>query len=276
MELPESEQEFDLDGRQMKIVNEGGRTQLFVDGASVEIPEGKDAALAQGLPIYAQGGKAYYADLEEYQVKGAKDGREIMGYWPVIRVSGEADDASAQGLENFFDSMDAEGQPDGSVIVWASGYADAPLDAGELKISCGAKIYLDGAEIALDGLELSLPKNEEERKVTFAPVGDGKGERFEILSGSITFTKVRGYFTLDYKYQQAESGEEMGITFYMYDADGKRITLGGGSCSEQDGVYHEVGEMQSFAEIPETIWLEAKVIGESATLGRVECRLTEQ
>ena len=31
--------------------------------------------------------------------------------------------------------------------------------------------------------------------------------------------------------------------------------------------------MQSFAVVPETIWLEAKVIGEDKTLGRLECRL---
>ena len=35
-------------------------------------------------------------------------------------------------------------------------------------------------------------------------------------------------------------------------------------------------EMQSFAEVPETIYLEAKVIGEDRTLGRVECRLIEE
>ena len=83
---------------------------------------------------------------------------------------------------------------------------------------------------------------------------------------------------LDYSYKQAENGEEMGIDFRIYDADGKRITTGSGSSApDADGsTYHLVCEMQSFAEVPDSIWLEAKVIGEDKTLGRVECRLIEE
>ena len=68
----------------------------------------------------------------------------------------------------------------------------------------------------------------------------------------------------------------MGIDFRLYDGDGNRITTGAGNCTEVDGIWHWNMEMQSFAEIPETIWLEAKVIGEDKTLGRVECRLIEE
>ena len=68
----------------------------------------------------------------------------------------------------------------------------------------------------------------------------------------------------------------MGITFKIYDAEGNQIAMGSGQTIEltaEDGstYYHEIEEIQSFEEIPEKFWLEAKVIGEDETLGRVEC-----
>ena len=277
LELAAGEQEFEMDGRSIRIVN-GEDVWLLVDGAEVGIPASAAEALAQNLPIYTADGRVYYADMEEYRVLGSRDGREILGYWPLIRVEGESEDAEALGLESFFDTLDAETQADGSVIVWASGYAEEPLGLDALTISCGAKVYPDGQTIEMDALTLKLPRSEAERRVRIEPVGDGAGERFKILSGSIAFTKVRGYMQLDYSYKQAENGEEMGIDFRIYDAEGRRITTGsGGSAPDADGsTFHLVCEMQSFAEVPETIWLEAKVIGEDKTLGRVECRLVEE
>ena len=277
VELAAGEQEFEMDGRSIRIVN-GEDVRLLVDGAEVEIPASAEEALAQNLPIYTADGRIYYADMEEYRVLGSRDGREILGYWPLIRVEGETEDAEALGLESFFDTLDAETQADGSVIVWASGYAEEPLDVNALTISCGVKVYPGDETIELDALTLTLPRSEAERRVRIEPMGDGTGERFKILSGSIAFTKVRGYMQLDYSYKQAENGEEMGIDFRIYDADGKRITTGSGSSApDADGsTYHLVCEMQSFAEVPDSIWLEAKVIGEDKTLGRVECRLIEE
>lgn len=278
VELAKGEQEFEQDGRLIRIVNSGEDVQLLVDGVEAAIPASAEEALAQNLPIYITDGKVCYADLEEYRVLGGRDGREILDYWPLIRVEGESQDAEALGMENFFDTLDAEYQADGSVIVWASGYAEEPLDVDALTISCGAKVYPDEQAVELDALTLSLPRSEEERRVRIEPVGDGAGERFKILSGSIALTKVRGYMQLDYSYKQAETGEEMGIDFRIYDADGERITTGSGGCTpDADGnTFHQVCEMQSFAVVPETIWLEAKVIGEDKTLGRVECRLIEE
>ena len=277
VELAKGEQEFEVDGKMIRIVN-GKDVRLLVDGAEAAIPASAEEALAQNLPIYTMDGKVYYADMEEYRVLGSRDGREILYYWPLVRVEGESEDAEALGLENFFDTMDAESQADGSVIVWASGYAGEALDLDALTISCGAKVYPGDQTVEMDALTLNLPRSEEERRVRIEPVGDGTGERFKLLSGSIVFTKVRAYLQLDYSYRQAETGEEMGIDFRIYDADGERITTGSGGCTaDADGsTFHMVREMQSFSVVPETIWLEAKVIGEDKTLGRVECRLIEE
>ena len=107
-------------------------------------------------------------------------------------------------------------------------------------------------------------------------MGNAFGERFEIVNCSLVCTKVRGYMKIEYHYQQAPVGEELGIDFRMYDAEGNRINIGGGGQWEENGLWRWQMEMQSFEEIPETIFLEAKVIGEDKTLGRVECKLVEE
>ena len=164
------------------------------------------------------------------------------------------------------------------IFIRTSYFADEPLNVESVRIHCSARVsegnYDEGLE--MEGIDIVLPKSDETRKVKVVPVGDGRGERFEILPSEIVFTKVRGYFELKYKYQQAASGEEMGIDFRILDSTGNRIHTGGGSGWEENGIYGWSWDMQSFEEIPETIFLEAKVIGEDKTLGRVECKLVEE
>lgn len=242
---------------------------LLFNGAQIEFPASWDAAQAANIPVYEENGALYYGDYREYRVLGRRDGRQTIDYW-ISAYTGD------DRLE--LDAYDAEGQADGSVLVWCSGFAGEKLDVEEIEVHVIGEISVDGADTMLDEIAFTLPKTDAERRCSIQAVGEGKGERFEILSGSVIFTKVRGYMQLDYSYKQAENGEEMGIDFRIYDADGKRITTGSsGSTVDADGrTCHLVCEMQSFAEIPETIWLEAKVIGEDKTLGRVECRLIEE
>ena len=160
--------------------------------------------------------------------------------------------------------------------------ADEVLDVDSIEVHVSARLY-EGDEsgeerTGVDEVSFTLPKSEDERLYSIVPVGDGKGERFEILSGSISFTRVRGYFNVNYTYEQAETGEGMGIDFRVYDADGNEITTGSGKASvepDENGVRWCSMEMQSFDEVPERIWLEATVIGWDKTLGRVECQLVE-
>ncbi|MBQ9952597.1 MAG: hypothetical protein IJO98_10760, partial [Clostridia bacterium] len=202
-----------------------------------------------------------------------RDGRETIGYWIDVTVG---DDLIFPNIS------DAQEQEDGSIVWWQSGIADEVLNVDSIEIQVSAQLYegdeTGDAKPAVNEISFTLPKSEDERLYSIVPVGDGKGERFEILSGSIAFTKVRGYFNVNYTYEQAETGEEMGITFHIYDAEGKEITTGSGNASvepDENGVHWCSMEMQSFDEVPESIWLEAKVIGWDKTLGKVECRLVE-
>lgn len=265
-EVAEGSQEIETDDGVYTIINEAEHSLLF-NGVPIEFPASWDAAQAANIPVYEENGAIYYGDYREYRVLGRRDGRQTIDYWISVYTGDDR-------IE--LDAYDAEGQADGSVLVWCSGFADEKLDAEEIEAHVIGEISVDGVDTMLDEIAFTLPKTDAERRCSLQPVGEGKGERFEILSGSIAFTKVRAYMQLDYSYEQAEKGEEMGIDFRLYDGDGNRITTGAGNCTEVDGIWHWNMEMQSFAEIPETIWLEAKVIGEDKTLGRVECRLIEE
>ena len=265
-EVAEGSQEIETDDGVYTIINEAEHSLLF-NGVPIEFPASWDAAQAANIPVYEENGAIYYGDYREYRVLGRRDGRQTIDYWISVYTGDDR-------IE--LDAYDAEGQADGSVLVWCSGFADEKLDAEEIEVHVIGEISVDGVDTMLDEIAFTLPKTDAERRCSLQPVGEGKGERFEILSGSIIFTKVRAYMALDYRYEQAEKGEEMGIDFRLYDGDGNRITTGAGNCTEVDGIWHWNMEMQSFAEIPETIWLEAKVIGEDKTLGRVECRLIEE
>lgn len=220
-------------------------------------------------------------------ILGRKDGKTILNYAPSIQVTGlDPENAEAEGQELFFDSWNAEEEPDGSVIIWGSGFAEGPMpEQLKLTFSCNLSIrgQVDASgraereELPMDELTVTIDQCAQEQRAQLVPVGNGSGERFQMLSGSAAYTKVQGYLSMTYTYEQAE-GEEMGITLKLYDAEGKAIHLGSGSTyletgDQGDTYYREVREMQSFDELPETLWVEAKVIGEDKTLGRVECKV---
>ena len=266
-EVAEGSQVIETDDGVYTIINEADSHRLLLDDVEIDFPANWDEAQAMGIPVYEDGGTLYYGDYREYRVLGRRDGRKNLDYWITAYTGDDRLDLN---------SYHAEGQPDGSVLFWGSGIADEMLDLREIEVHVRAEVQVDGEDVPLDEIVFDLPKTEAERKYSIQPVGESGGERFEILSGSIACTKVRAYLQLDYSYDQAELGEEMGITFHLYDGEGQRIHTGTGSCREVDGVWSLNMEMQSFAEVPETIWLEAKVIGEDKTLGRVECRLVEE
>ena len=254
------------------VVNEKDDKRLLEGEVELEIPASVEEAQEKGLPIYMKDGVLYDSTAMAFEPAAPADGREVLNYWSAVRVEIEGLSEEEQPL--LTETGSDEGQQDGSVIIRTSLFAEEPLNVESVRIHCSAQVSADeGEDLKLDKISITLPKRGETQRVRVEPVGDGKGERFEILPGEIIFTKVRGYFDLKYRYQQAQSGEEMGIDFRIYDADGNRINTGSGSGSEVDGLWSWNMEMQSFAEIPETIWLEAKVIGEEKTLGRVECRL---
>lgn len=253
-----------------------------VESVPVEVGNGEvfittDEGEVIEIPTYEKDGKLYYEDQYEFRVLGRKDGRKMINYWPRISESdGRTFQDEEWGTGTFFDTMDAEEQPDGSVIVWceATGAENARPD--QMDISVSARITLDGEEVPIESIPVRLVNAEQERTVTLEPVGDGQGEGFKILSGEISFTRLKAYFKLDYVDQ---SNVIYGTSVRLYDAEDNEIYTGSGWTREigrdaENPINHAVMEMQSLEEIPESIWVEIKAIDDKP-LGRVECRVVD-
>jgi hypothetical protein len=258
--------ELESESGMQTVINENGEQKLLLNGEEVEIPASREAAQEAGLIVYRADGKLWHADFEEFRVQGRRDGKQLLGYWISMDTS---DDRLTQNT--------ADVRVDGdSIVWWGSGIASELMDANEIEVRVLGDVVLDDEMIRMDEIRFMLPKNEAERKYNFTPAGNAFGERFEIENCSLVCTKVRGYMKIEYRYQQAPVGEELGIDFRLYDAEGNRINIGGGGQWEENGLWRWQMEMQSFEEIPEIIFLEAKVIGEDKTLGRVKCKLVEE
>lgn len=98
-------------------------------------------------------------------------------------------------------------------------------------------------------------------------------ERVEVLRAGISQSLVRGYMTVEYAYEPLPE-ELMGINFHLYDAAGKPINESYGSFYEENGLYYLTVEIQSFDELPETLYLEVNAI-DGPSLGRIECKVSE-
>lgn len=260
--------EYGDDGSSIEIINEADDQRLLMNGVETQIPDSREEAVEKDLPVYREGSRLYYAEHETIHILGRRDGRQIMGYWLHM------DTDSEMLSEN---SSDAQEQEDGSLLFWAEGSADEELALDTLKVCVKGSVELDGVYYPLEEIKFALPKTEAERRYKIVPVGDGKLERFELLSGSVAFTKVRGYMKLDYYYEEADD-EMMDVCLNVYDADGNPITFGGGAChNPEENLYHESIQLQSFEEAPERIWLEVMAIGrDDDALGRIECKLIEE
>lgn len=259
--------ETDDDGNTVTVINEDGEQRLLVNGEEVPFPESYEEAQEKDLPAYRKDGKLYYGYYQERKVLGRKDGKEIMGYWLYMDID---DDHLSEN------ASDAQEQEDGSLLFWAEGMADEALDRNEIEVSIRGQVTVDGENYPFDGITARLAKNESERSYRVEPVGDGKLERFELLDAGVSFTKVRGYLHVEYSYEETEN-EPMGVTIDLFDAEGREITVGSGGAREQEGHWHEYLEIQSFAEAPETIYLQVRAIGsDTDIIGRIECRLVEE
>ena len=267
-EVPEGTQEAEW----MRIVNENGAQALYIDGQEVPIPEGREAAKKQECPIYREDDRLYYTEVEFRRVESRRDGREILGFEPVLYPKGEGAASLIGGM-----TSDAEVQSDGSVLVWCDGYAEKTLpDVLELNLRVILQVGDDTRSL---DIPFTLKKGEAERTARYVPEGDSWiGDHVKVREVKVSFTKVRAYLTVDYDYDPRPE-EEMGIWLHPYDAEGNAITTGsgsGGGPGDEDelGFYRQQEEMQSFDEMPDVIVLEAKVIG-GESLGQCVCRLVK-
>jgi hypothetical protein len=219
--------------------------------------------------------------MESILVVGRKDGKQIIHYSMSL---GQADENAAYLFEQ--DTLDAEELENGSVRVWLEGkVTEGTAEQLELMVSSSYDFMDDLRRNEVYDYRYSkeIVLNNPNRTITakLTPVGEVGGERFEILSAWLEYNALSGILTIEYAYDPDLNNEPMGIDFRLYDADGNRIATVPGSEDylgvRSDGweLLRLKNEVQSSEQFSEKMYLEAKVIGEDRTLGKVECRVTE-
>lgn len=199
---------------------------------------------------------------------GRKDGKQILFYSPVVTVS------SANISEEI---IDTQTQNDGSALIWIQYTLDEVQAEDTIECTASAKIHTNNsdASVELTAVSFELTKKPDERSYTLTPVEGTSGERFNIVSSYITFAKVAAYLTVDYNYIP-ESDEDMGIQWYIIDDAGNQLAEELSSTIPYgNNLYRQQTEVQTLSEIPQNLYLEAKVIGKNKSLGRVPLTLTE-
>ncbi|MBE5773091.1 MAG: hypothetical protein E7337_04065 [Clostridiales bacterium] len=275
VEVAQGTQGIEMDGIYYEIINEEDEKAFRINGEDVEITTSQEEAEKLDMPVYIENGTMYETNVFDFKVIGRKDGKETIDWWlNTIIVDENAENAEELG-EGYKSShsMDAEEQPDGSVLVWSDRTANAALeDTVEVKVR--AAVTVDGQKYALEDLVFDLEKCEAERSFSLIPE-DGKiNDRIEVLAAEISMSKVRGYLDVEYTYESAED-EEMGVFFRLRDAAGNLVADGSGWTEEMgSNRYHEQVEVQSFAEIPDTLILEVKAI-DGDVLGQCVCKVVE-
>ena len=215
---------------------------------------------------------------------GRKDGREQ------IDCNVKAVLTDAEGNQIDFGYWNGERQPDGSLILWSTGSSEAPFGervtlrvepSVELRVkwdektASGEWIEVDESEAfephEMEPIEATVKCSTEQRYLALNP--QNRLERVEVLRAGISQSLVRGYLTVEYAYEPLPE-ELMGITFHLCDAAGNWISESHGSHFEEDGLFYSTMEIQSFEELPETLYLEVNVI-DGPSLGRIECKVEE-
>ena len=210
---------------------------------------------------------------------GRADGKEFVSFGVSITVKDE------NGKEIWLDSWDAKEDADGSVILYADGFSDEKL--GETAVlTAKVRTHLCAPDATRktsfpEGeITHTMPKTDDARNYKLIPVSTEDIPHFDLIGGSISFTPVRGYMTIQYAYQERED-EPMGVTMKPCMPDGTEITVGSGGWTllgEENGfeIIEELSEIQSYETLPETITFRVKVIGEARYLCDIECRVVEE
>lgn len=204
------------------------------------------------------------SDAMMLRVLGRKDGKQILGYSVTAEPVGQR---WALGCE-----VEAQEQEDGSIDYWIQGYAAIPPEAQALDLEIIPRVSLNGTWIELDPMVIQVPRAGEIKHAKLTPIGQPL-ERFSIIAAGIDYTPVAGKLTVAYDYQPLPTGEELGISLRLYDENGNEVNTGSGGIRRMDGIEYWQLEVQSLDPLPDSLWIEAQVIG-GPPLGRIQCQVT--
>ena len=230
-------------------------------------------------PVWVYQRTEYEDGSAMIEFKGRTDGKEFVTFSVSITVVDE------NGREIWLDGWDAKTEPDGSVILYADGFSDEKLGetavlTAKVRSAVCAPDMTSKTDLPTEDIIHTMPKTDAVRNYKLIPVSTEDAPHFDLLGGSISFTPVRGYMTIQYAYQERED-EPMGVTMRPCMPDGTEITVGSGEWTmlgEENGfdIIEELSEIQSYETLPETITFRVKVIGEARYLCDVECKVVAE
>ena len=216
-------------------------------------------------------------------VLGRKDGKQLISYsFALDQATSTSDYVFEQ------ETIEAAELENGSVRIWLEGSISGTVpDTIDLSILGKFDFYNNTNKDDWNGYPYSyvksiqLKKPADDSTAILVPVGESNTERFDILGATLVYNPIHGHIYIDYIYLPDKQSEPMGIDFRVYDSDDNLIATGSGSSvfveRRDDGyeAYHRVIDIQSYESFPETVYLEAKVIGQERTLGKLEFRVQE-
>ena len=258
------------DGTDIEIMNAPDHQEMLVDGTPVEIPTDAQAARDASLPVFMDAGVMRLTGEETMEVTGRRDGRALIDYDLRLAVNGGTGDADLDGMLSDFllYPQRAEGQDDGSALVWFNGIAETPM-TDALALSITGTTTLDGQAQALDELDFTLSLQEPERRFALVPESDTLPGVAAIRSATINLTRVRGYFTIEYDMLTDDL-----IFIRPLDMDGNPLNAGAGWADSYERHCAEQYEIQTLRDIPETLTLEVTDVNDNV-LARCVCRVVE-
>ncbi|MBR0368069.1 MAG: hypothetical protein IJH86_06720 [Clostridia bacterium] len=256
-------------GGEILVVNERDRRELWVGDKQVAIPASAEAARSADLPVYMDGDVMRSANEQGMEVTSRRDGRRMIDYRLTLSLAG----AGASQLDELLaEARRAEGQADGSALVWFNGYGAKPL-TGSLEMALSGETTLNGETVKLDGLTFALTPVETERRYRLIPEVDEVPGAYRIKSATINLSRVRGYFTIEYDMLSDDPYHT--VSFRVLDREGRPINDGMGWMERGDDACAEQYELQSFDASSDTLTL--LVVDENGdTLGQCVCRVVEE
>ena len=180
---------------------------------------------------------------------------------------------------------------DGSVTLWMEGDAgfegEKAQEMAQLTVECSWGVHgefdRDDAPDTWNWERMPwLPEsgkttaeirnNAEKTIVTLDAAGESENGKLSLVKGEIIFTPIKGYFSLAYQYEG--HSEDMWLMIGFCDAEGNRIgTLDRREHFAEKWTEAE-GAMQTFEQIPETIYLEVFDLDQDkAVVDRIEVKL---
>lgn len=216
------------------------------------------------------------ADADGYEtwtVKGRADGKTVIDYWPSFDMEGATAGAS----------LDAISQPDGSVLIRATIEPEDDVTDDTVFYAL-ATLTVNGEQTRLEAVRFTLAQKEETRSASYVPVDNGEVERVKVYGVKLESTSVSAIAHVSYAYLPKKT--DMGVSFRYMNGSGILYEVGsGGGEALPDGEY-EIPQgyegmlysdrLQSMAEFPDELILEAKVIGEDTILGRVTLKRVDE